>query len=128
MESEPYSTQASAIELIFLLADYIGCASIPSLRGGSCFPCGRDKLTTTLVNSPLYPVMVKKARETMKNTAEGAGIDWEAEVDKLRYVCLSVCLPACLPACLSVCLYVCILQHCLRSHHCSCQLAAERIF
>jgi hypothetical protein len=46
----------------------------------------RDRLTTTLVNSPLYPIMVKKARETMKGTAEGAGIDWEGEVDKLRSV------------------------------------------
>ena len=63
-------------------------------------------MTTALVNSPLYPVMVKKARETMKNTAEGAGIDWEAEVDKLRYVCLSVCLSVFLSVCLSVCKFV----------------------
>ena len=30
--------------------------------------------------------MVKKARETMKKTAEGAGIYWEAEVDTIRCV------------------------------------------
>jgi hypothetical protein len=33
-----------------------------------------DRVTTLLVNSPLYSVMVKKARATMKQTAEGAGI------------------------------------------------------
>ena len=43
-----------------------------------------DKVTTLLVSSPLYPIMVKKARETMKKTAEGAGIDWEGEVAKVR--------------------------------------------
>jgi len=43
-------------------------------------------MTTLLVNSPLYPVMRDKARDTMKKTAEGAGIDWDAEVEKLRYV------------------------------------------
>ena len=40
-------------------------------------------MTTLLVSSPLYPVMVKKARDTMKKTAEGAGIDWDAEVQKI---------------------------------------------
>jgi len=34
--------------------------------------------------------MVKKARQTMKKTAEGAGIYWEAEVDTLRCVLQSV--------------------------------------
>ena len=33
-----------------------------------------DRVTTLLVNSPLYPVMVRKARATMKQTAESAGI------------------------------------------------------
>lgn len=41
-------------------------------------------MTTLLVDSPLYPIMVQKARATMKQTAEGAGIDWEAEVARLR--------------------------------------------
>jgi hypothetical protein len=49
-------------------------------------PTSRDKMTTLLVDSPLYPVMVKQARETMKKTAEVAGIDWEAEVSKLGTV------------------------------------------
>eukprot|EP00961_Rhodomonas_salina_P016617 224005-Rhodomonas_salina.1 len=37
-----------------------------------------------IVESPVYPTMVKKAQQTMKDTAALGGIDWDEEVEKLE--------------------------------------------
>lgn len=51
------------------------CATVRMAATGSS-PLAQfgDRMTTLLVDSPLYPIMVQKARATMKQTAEGAGI------------------------------------------------------
>ena len=92
----------AAAALVSVCADASAFLSPPFLPGGQASHNARsgrvdlrasstlaqlgDRMTTLLVSSPLYPVMVKKARDTMKKTAEGAGIDWDAEVQKITDV------------------------------------------
>ncbi|CBJ49027.1 conserved unknown protein [Ectocarpus siliculosus] len=43
-----------------------------------------DKVASAIVGSPIYPLLVRQAKGTMKKSAEDIGVDWDAEVARLR--------------------------------------------
>ncbi|CAM9497702.1 unnamed protein product [Chrysoparadoxa australica] len=66
-------------------------AAIPTrLRSGkkeakeSWFVSLGDKVATLLVKSPVFPVLRNQAKQTMKTSAEEAGVKWDDEVARLQ--------------------------------------------
>ncbi|CAM9798698.1 unnamed protein product [Scytosiphon promiscuus] len=43
-----------------------------------------DKVASAIVDSPVYPLLIRQAKDTMKKSAENIGVDWDGEVAKLR--------------------------------------------
>ncbi|CAM9290798.1 unnamed protein product [Ectocarpus sp. 12 AP-2014] len=43
-----------------------------------------DKVASAIVGSPIYPLLIRQAKGTMKKSAEDIGVDWDAEVARLR--------------------------------------------
>ena len=59
-----------------------GVLDRPAWAAGSS--TGLSRLVNAVIDSPVYPLMKRGARDTLINTAEKNGIAWRAEAERLR--------------------------------------------